>query len=114
MLIQSYFLINQSIRYQTHQLRHVSENFCATVSCYRYDENDHIQWNVFDYVNDENGEVGNFFPNTDFTFGEMRRIVLKEMQNGMENTHWGLPPTGQSKEVPPDSDMLKKNQKIIL
>ena len=25
-----------------------------------------------DVVQDENGEVGNFFPNTDFTFGELR------------------------------------------
>ena len=29
-------------------------------------------------IKDENGEVGNFFPNTDFTFGEMRDTVLKE------------------------------------
>lgn len=90
MLFQSYFLINQSIRYQTHQLRNVSEDFCATVNCYRYDENDHIQWNLFDYVNDENGEVGNFFPNTDFTFGEMRKIVLQEMRNGVGMHSLGL------------------------
>ena len=65
-------------RYQTHQLRNVSTDFCATVNCYKYDENDSIQWNLFDYVNDENGEVGNFFPNTDLTFGEMRKIVFDE------------------------------------
>ena len=92
------FILIQSIRYQTHQLRNVSEDFCATVNCYRYDENDHIQWNLFDYVNDENGEVGNFFPNTDFTFGEMRKIVLKETRNGLGSL--GLTPNWPIKGGP--------------
>jgi len=64
--------------YQTHQLRNVSEDFCATLNCYRYDEDDPIQYPDFDYVNNANGQMENFFPNTDFSFGEMRRIVLKE------------------------------------
>eukprot|EP00088_Acartia_fossae_P017718 TRINITY_DN20135_c0_g1_i10.p1 TRINITY_DN20135_c0_g1~~TRINITY_DN20135_c0_g1_i10.p1 ORF type:complete len:530 (-),score=155.57 TRINITY_DN20135_c0_g1_i10:192-1781(-) len=66
--------------FQTHQLRNVSKDYCATVQCYRYDDNDDIQWNQFDFVKDENGEVGNFFPNTDFTFGEMREKVLAEYE----------------------------------
>jgi len=69
--------------YQTHQLRNVSNDFCATLNCYRYDENDTIQWNLFDFANDTNGEVGNFFPNTDFTFGEMRKMVFDEWNNRM-------------------------------
>ena len=79
-------------RYQTHQLRNVSNDFCATVNCYRYDENDKIQWNLFDYVNDENGEVGNFFPNTDFTFGEMREIVFDEWKSRLGKSLVGLNP----------------------
>ena len=67
--------------YQTHQLRNISDDYCATVQCYRYDDKDDIQWNQFDFVKDENGEVGNFFPNTDFTFGEMRESLLKEWNN---------------------------------
>jgi len=63
--------------YQTHQLRNVSQEYCATVQCYRYDDNDEIQWNQFDFVKEE-GEVGNFFPNTDFTFGQMRDDVYAE------------------------------------
>jgi hypothetical protein len=66
--------------YQTHQLRNVSTDYCATVQCYRYDDADDIQWNQFDFVNDENGEVGNFFPNTDLTFGEMREKVMNEYE----------------------------------
>jgi len=67
--------------FQTHQLRNVSNDFCASINCYRYDEDDKIQWNLFDYVNDENGQMGNFFPNTDFSFGEMRDLVIKEWNN---------------------------------
>jgi len=67
--------------FQTHQLRNVTNDYCATIQCYRYDENDNIHWNMFDYVKDENGEVGNFFPNTDFTFGFMRKKVLEEWNN---------------------------------
>jgi len=70
--------------YQTHQLRNVSEDYCATVQCYRYDDDDEIQWNQFDFVKDE-GEVGNFFPNTDFTFGEMRDEVNKEYTTRFTN-----------------------------
>ena len=29
-------------------------------------------------LKDENGEMGNFFPNTDLTFGDMREKVLRE------------------------------------
>ena len=39
-----------TIRYQTHQLRNVSDDYCATVQCYRYDDKDDIQWNQFDFV----------------------------------------------------------------
>jgi len=67
--------------FQTHQLRNVSSDYCATINCYRYDENDQIQWNLFDYVNDTNGQMGNFFPNTDYSYGEMRALVMDEYQN---------------------------------
>ena len=43
-------LIFQFLRYQTHQLRNVSDDYCATVQCYRYDDKDDIQWNQFDFV----------------------------------------------------------------
>ena len=78
------------LRYQTHQLRNVSDDFCATVNCYRYAEADEIQWNLFDYVNDEDGVVGSFIPNTDFTFGEMRKIVFEEKRNGIGRGWDGL------------------------
>ena len=36
---------------------------------------------MFDYVNDQSEEVGNFVPNTDLTYGEMKRVVLEEWSN---------------------------------
>ena len=42
----------------------------------------YINLSIYAYfLKDENGEVGNFFPNTDFTFGEMRQQILKEWAN---------------------------------
>ena len=32
---------------------------------------------MFDFVNDQSEEVGNFVPNTDLTYGEMKRVCLK-------------------------------------
>ena len=64
--------------YQTHQLCNTSDDFCATLNCYRYGEEDRVQWNQFDYVNNDNGQMENFMPNTDFDFGELWRIILNE------------------------------------
>ena len=64
--------------YQTHQLCNTSDDFCATLNCYRYGEEDRVQWNQFDYVNNDNGQMENFMPNTDFHFGELWRIILNE------------------------------------
>jgi len=64
--------------YQTHQLCNTSEDFCATLNCYRYGEEDMVQWNQFDYVNNANGQMENFMPNTDFSFGDLWQIILSE------------------------------------
>ena len=72
-------------RYQTHQLQNNSDDFCATVNCYRYAEYDQIHWNLFDYVHNQTDQVGNFFPNTDLTYGEMKRIVLAEWNDKMNH-----------------------------
>merc|ERR1712045_21753 len=64
--------------YQTHQLCNTSTDFCATLNCYRYGEEDSVQWNQFDFVNAATGHMENFLPNTDFNYAKMWRIVLKE------------------------------------
>ena len=62
--------------YQTHQLCNTSTDFCATLNCYRYGEEDTVQWNQFDYVNASTGHMENFLPNTDFNLGELWRIGI--------------------------------------
>merc|ERR1719150_3443574 len=67
--------------YQTHQLCNTSIDFCATLNCYRYGEEDPVQWNQFDYVNAATGHTENFLPNTDFNYAKMWMTVLKEFYN---------------------------------
>ena len=71
--------------YQTHQLCNTSDDFCATLNCYRYGEEDRVQWNQFDYVNKYNGQMENFMPNTDFHFGKLWRIILDEWFKNSES-----------------------------
>lgn len=63
--------------YQTHKLHNVSDDYCATLQCYTYDEGDTTHWKYFDYVK-ENKPIAEFLPNSDFTFKDMCEIVLKE------------------------------------
>ena len=88
-------------------MRNVSDEFCATITCYRYGEDDPIQWNLFDYVNDANGQMGNFFPNTDFSFGEMRRIVLHEWAARHKNK---ILPDQKRFILRPDFEYVKKSR----
>merc|ERR1719342_1523272 len=64
--------------YQTHQLQNVSDDFCATLNCYSYNGEDHVHYPEFDYVKD--GQLGNFKPNSDMEFCEMREIVYREKE----------------------------------
>ncbi|XP_074641401.1 uncharacterized protein LOC141899145 [Tubulanus polymorphus] len=63
--------------YQTHKLHNVTDDFCATIQCYKYDSGDTTYWPYFDYVSD-NKTIEKFLPNSDFKFREMRKIVLEE------------------------------------
>lgn len=63
--------------YQSHQLFNDSDDFSATIQCYRYGIADTKMWPYFDYVN-EDGNRGEFLPNSDFTFTKLNQIVLNE------------------------------------
>ena len=67
--------------YQTHMLENISDDFCATVQCYKYPDTNNVHWPDFDYVSDEN-QIAEFIPDSDFQFIEMRDIVLHEIQDG--------------------------------
>lgn len=74
--------------YQTHKLFNNTNDFCATIQCYRYDYTDTIHWPQFDYVNYVEGkdkfELEEFVPDSDFTFVHLRSIVLKEYKTYLE------------------------------
>ena len=71
--------------YQTHRLVNNTGDFCATIQCYRYEESDMIHWPGFDFVEErQDFELEEFYPNSDFTFINIRGIVLKEYQQFLE------------------------------
>lgn len=70
--------------FQTHQLWNYTPDYCASVQCYQYGSNDLTQWPYFDYVA-STAVIDEFLPDSDFTFHEMQRIVLKEFRDYMDN-----------------------------
>lgn len=71
--------------FQTHKLWNDTGDYCATIQCYQYGKNDEIEWPYFDYVA-STSEIDEFRPDSDYTFHEMRRIVMKEYIDHMEGT----------------------------
>ncbi len=75
--------------FQSHQLKNISDDFCATIQSYRYTDVDSIHWPGFDYISEETGEVyaqETFLPNSDITFIKMRDTVLKEYEESLKGT----------------------------
>ncbi|GIL56466.1 hypothetical protein Vafri_11823 [Volvox africanus] len=69
--------------YQCHQLINPAQergDFCATIQCYKYDDQDRVVWPGFDYLSGTNHDnlVHLFKPDSDFTYGEMKSKVLDE------------------------------------
>ena len=66
--------------YQTHMLWNHTDDYCATIQCYQYSENDDCQWPYFDYVSSSN-VIEEFLPNSDFTYREMKEKVMAEYRS---------------------------------
>lgn len=71
--------------YQTHKLWNKTDDFCATIQCYKYGEHDYQRCPYFEYIKNEH-EVGEFVPCSDFTFRELREKVLKEYEDHINNS----------------------------
>lgn len=69
--------------FQTHHLKNRTDDFCATIQCYRYEEGDTIHWPDFDYIDEKCSDktLEQFFPNSDFSFIHLRSKVLEEYQH---------------------------------
>ena len=63
--------------FQTHQLWNSTTDYCATIQCYKYGENDFTHWPYFDYVADTD-TIEEFLPDSDFTFHKMKHLVMEE------------------------------------
>ena len=70
--------------YQTHKLENFSDDFCATVQCYKYPDDDNIHWPYFDFISEQD-QIREFIPESDFDFIPMREQVMHELQYGCGN-----------------------------
>ncbi len=69
--------------FQTHELWNHSDDYCATIQCYKYGENDVTHWPYFDYVASTDvikGARGG----VDYTFLEMQEKVIEEYERYMK------------------------------
>ena len=73
--------------YQTHKLWNNTSDYCVTIQCYQYGDNDCHHWPYFSYISSK-GMSEDFLPTSDFTFREMREEVLKEYQNYLARQQW--------------------------
>ena len=70
--------------YQTHQLWNDTNDYCATVQCYQYGQNDNMHWPYFDYIKSCD-IIEEFTPDSDYSFTEMYNRVMKEYANRPKN-----------------------------
>ena len=70
--------------YQTHQLiNDTSGDYCATLQCYQYGDEDQHHWPYFNYVSEQD-QIEDFLPNSDFQFISLREKLLKEYQSYLD------------------------------
>jgi hypothetical protein len=67
-------------QYQIHQLINESYDFCATLQCYRFSDNDIIHKETFSFIDDD-GTKEEFVPESDFTYKELKEELKKEWPN---------------------------------
>ena len=68
--------------YQTHRLWNNTDDYCATIQCYQYGQDNDVSWPYFDYLSTTE-EIDEFLPDSDFRFSEMREIVMEEYTKHM-------------------------------
>ena len=67
--------------FQTHQLRNISDDYCATLQCYQYAPEDGTHYPMFNYK--AGVEYSGFQPGSDLPFEKMKEMVLQEWANGL-------------------------------
>ena len=70
--------------YQTHQLiNDMSGDYCATLQCYQYGDEDQHHWPYFNYVSEQD-QIEDFLPNSDFQFISLREKLLEEYKSYLD------------------------------
>jgi len=64
--------------FQCHQLKNVTDDYCATIQCYLYDDSDRVHWPGFDFVEANSSDIEIFNPESDLDYKVMLAKVLQE------------------------------------
>jgi hypothetical protein len=74
--------------YQIHQLFNpspkVGGDFCATIQCYRYPDDNTRHYEYFDYI--EDGTIKQFMPDSDWTYLEFKSLIRQEWDTAMQKS----------------------------
>ena len=62
--------------FQTHQLRNISDDYCATLQCYQYAPEDGIHYPNFDFKSQK--VLDGFHPGSDLSYENMKENVMQE------------------------------------
>ncbi|KAK2064963.1 hypothetical protein LY76DRAFT_532079 [Colletotrichum caudatum] len=74
--------------YQIHKLENHSSEVCCTIQCYRYDGQDNVHYDGFNWV-DGHGSVEKFVPNSDMDFLDFKRLMREEWYSQTTNNRNG-------------------------
>lgn len=79
--------------YQAHKLQNPATDkgdFCATLQCYKYGDDDKLVWPYFDYLSNA-GRIEEFAPDSDFSFINLRNLLIEEYQEHLQHKTQGPP-----------------------
>lgn len=64
---------------QIHQLENKNpDDACITIQCYGYPENSDVHYEYFNFLDTTDHEIGNFFPDSDYSFNDFVYDIYKE------------------------------------
>ena len=70
---------------QIHQLQNRdAEEPCMTIQCYMYDQENHMHYDYFDYL-DNNGAIQQYEPDSDMDFVAFKELMRTEWENRKPN-----------------------------
>ncbi|NOH99795.1 hypothetical protein F0241_01495 [Vibrio kanaloae] len=66
---------------QIHQLTNEqTDQACITIQCYQYSDSNTLHYEYFDFINDQNDKIEQFYPNSDMNFIKFKNIVKAEWE----------------------------------